>query len=50
MASTQPTNQKTNFDIYTKNIVKRKLKKYSIEKHILLNFMNLSTIFLKNAL
>ena len=44
MASTQPTTQKTIFEICAKNSTKSAVKHF-IEKHILLSFVNLSTIF-----
>ena len=43
MADTQTVTQKTDFYIYAKNR-KKSAAKYSIEKHILLNFVNLFTI------
>ena len=45
MPSTQPANQKANFDSCARQNCKKSTVKHSIEKPILLNFMNLSTIF-----
>ena len=44
MASTQKASQKENFDSCAKNC-KNSAKRHSIEKPILLNFANLSSIF-----
>ena len=44
LVSTWPATQEANFDIYVKNRQKSTMK-HSIEKPILLNFVNLSTIF-----
>ena len=43
MAGTQTATQKTDFYIYAKNCEKSVVK-YFIEEHILLNFVDLSTI------
>ena len=43
MVSTQSAAQKTNFDICARKSRKKTAVKHSIEKHISVNFVNLST-------
>ena len=45
MASTQPAIQKPNFDVFRAKNCKKSTVKHSIEKPILLTFVNLSTTF-----
>ena len=46
MPSTHPHIQKPNFDVFSEKTSQKLAVKYSIEKLILLNFVNLSTTFL----
>ena len=45
MASAQPVMQKPNFGVFCRKIPKSQLENISIEKHTLLNFLNLPTSF-----